>query len=135
MKKLTGIAYSETSLNMALLLMRLGFGGLMMVDHGLPKLMKFSELQGNFYNFLGLGPKWSLILCIFAELFCALFVMIGLFTRLSLVPLIITMIVAYFIIHGNDALAEKEASLTYLISYIALLLTGPGKLSVDGLIK
>ena len=134
MKKLISIHYSSTAFNIAMLLIRVSFGALMMVNHGLVKLMHFSEYQGKFYNFLGLGPSISLGLAIFAELLCSLFLILGLFTRLSVIPLIITMLVAYFGVHSKDALSTAEPALTYLTAYFVLLLCGPGKISVDGMI-
>ncbi|HAI84842.1 MAG TPA: DoxX family protein, partial [Chitinophagaceae bacterium] len=92
MKKLLSIRYSEWAFNVALLSLRLVFGIVMMVDHGIPKMMKFADLQSKFYDFLGLGGKWSLMLVIFSEVFCSLFLALGLFTRFALIPLIITML-------------------------------------------
>ncbi|MFN4007651.1 MAG: DoxX family protein [Chitinophagaceae bacterium] len=135
MKKLLSIRYSEWAFNVALLSLRLVFGIVMMVDHGIPKMMKFADLQSKFYDFLGLGSKWSLMLVIFSEVFCSLFLALGLFTRFALIPLVITMLVAYFVVHASDALPDKEPSLLYLTVYFAVLLVGPGKISVDGMIK
>lgn len=62
----------------------------------------------------------------------------GLFTRFALIPLIITMVVAGFVIHANDPLFDrgpsKELALMYLFPYIILFLTGPGRFSLDHVI-
>ena len=119
----------------ALLILRIAFGGLMAINHGLPKLNKLmSEDPVKFFPFLGLSPKTSLILAVFAELFCAILLLFGLFTRWALVPLIITMLVAAVMVHGSDPFSEKEHALLFLLPYIALLLTGPGKYSLDGVL-
>jgi putative oxidoreductase len=44
------------------------------------------------------------------------------------------MAVAAFIVHGGDPWGEKELAYIYLAGYLTLLLTGPGKFSVDALI-
>lgn len=93
MKKLLSINYSATAFNVAMLALRLIFGLLMLFIHGLDKIQKFSTLQGNFYNFMGLGSRTSLVFSIFAELFCSLFLILGLFTRFTIIPLIINMLV------------------------------------------
>lgn len=130
MKKLLGSAPIATDL--ALLILRLGFGLLLAFDHGLPKLR---HPEGDFVDFLGLGTKISMGLCIFGEFFCSLLVAAGLFTRLFLVPLIITMSVAVFQAHAHDPLAKKEHALLYLIVFVVLFLTGPGKCSLDAWIR
>ncbi|MFL9482029.1 DoxX family protein [Chitinophagaceae bacterium LWZ2-11] len=134
MKKILSVNYSQTAFNIAMLCIRLSFGLLIMVNHGLVKLMHFSEMQVTFYNFMGLGPRISLGLAIFAELICSLFVVIGLFTRLSVIPLLITMMVAYFGVHFKDALNVGEMAIIYGTAFFVLLLCGPGKISVDGMI-
>ena len=45
------------------------------------------------------------------------------------------MLVVIVIVHQNDPFKEKEHAISFLIPFIALLLTGPGKYSVDALIK
>lgn len=134
MKKLLSIRYSTAAFNVSMLLIRLVFG-LLMMNHGYDKLIHFSAKKAEFINFLGMGQTLSLVLVVFAEFFCALFIVLGLFTRLSLIPLIITMCVALFKVHHGDFMGEGQMAAAFLGAYLALLLTGPGKISVDGLIS
>jgi putative oxidoreductase len=133
MKKLSSIKYSATAFNVSMLCMRLAFGGMMLLNHGIPKMMKFEAKVNGFPDPLHIGHKWSLILVIFAEVFCSLFVIIGLFTRAAIIPLLITMLVAVFLVHLHDPLADMELALVYTAAYAVLLLCGPGRLSVDGM--
>lgn len=122
---------SETAPNLALLLLRLGVGGLMLT-HGIPKLGKlFGPGPVEFGDPIGVGPGVSLALTVFAEVLCSGLLMVGLFTRLATVPLLITMLVAVFVVHQTDGLAKQELPLLYALTYLTLLLTGPGKLSLD----
>src|SRR4051794_19793443 len=114
MKKLFSVNYSAISFNLSMLLLRLSFGLLLLIKHGMVKLMNFSVLQNNFYNFMGLGSKISLMLAIFAEVLCSLFVILGLFTRLTVIPLIITMIVAIYGANTGKPLIESELAILYL---------------------
>jgi putative oxidoreductase len=132
MKKLISTNYSAGAFNTGMLLFRVVAGGLMMA-HGYDKLVHFSTYQGQFINFLGLGSTISLSLTVFAEFFCALFIVIGLFTRLASIPLIITMGVALFKAHNADIFGKGEAATLFLAAFFLLLLIGPGKASVDGM--
>jgi putative oxidoreductase len=102
-----------------------------MMSHGYHKLTHFSEMQDKFMNFLGMGGTLSLALVVFAEFFCALFIILGLFTRLSTIPLIICMAVAFFKAHHAE-LKDGELSLFFLAGFVLIALVGPGKISVDG---
>lgn len=132
MGKLTSTSYTTGAFNAGMLILRLGMGGLMM-KHGYQKLIHFSEYKSQFMNFMGLGQSLSLSLTIFAEFFCALFILIGLFTRLATIPLIVVMCVALFKAHNSDFLGEGEMATLYLAGYLSLLFIGPGKISVDGM--
>ena len=132
MRKLLSTKYSAGAFNAAMLVLRLGVGILMMA-HGYDKLIHFAEKQHSFMNFLGIGSTMSLALLIFAEFFCSLFLIIGLFTRLSVIPLIIAMSVALFKAHNSQFFGDGEMSALYLATYLALLLVGPGKISVDSM--
>lgn len=131
MKKLMSISYSPLAFNFSMLIIRISMGVLMM-SHGYDKLVNFSEKQRNFYNLLEIGSTPSLLLCIFAEFFCALFITIGLFTRLTVIPLIITMSIAVFGVHSMDFFGDAETGSLFLAGYLVLLICGPGKISVDG---
>ena len=121
------------ALDFALLVLRLA-GGLLLL-HGVPKLMNFSSKVETFGDPIGIGPLPSLILCILAEFFCIIFIILGAFTRLALIPVIINMAVIVFVVHGNESLSDREKPVMFLLIFLVLLFTGAGKYSVDGLRK
>lgn len=133
MKKLFSTKYSDKSVSFALLLLRLSLGGLM-IPHGFKKLMSFAAKSASFSDPFHIGGPASMSLTIFAEFFCALFVLVGLMTRLATIPLIIAMSVAVFYSHHGQVFGDGEHAALYLAGYIALLFAGPGKISVDRLI-
>jgi len=135
MKKILSIRYGAGAFNFSMVLLRLVFGLLIIIKHGYLKLENFSTIQNNFYNFLGLGMKTSLVLCILAEVFCGIFVVLGLFTRFAALPLVITMLVAVFGANAGKPLLESELALLYFGAFVTLLFCGPGKISIDGMIN
>lgn len=134
MRRLLSIRYSAGAFNFSMLLLRLSFGILMIAQHGMPKLMDFANKSAGFYDPMHIGSKTSLILAIFAEVFCSFFVVLGLFTRIAVVPLIILMCVAFFGANKGEVVTG-ELALLYLTVYVVLLFLGPGRVSVDGMIK
>jgi putative oxidoreductase len=133
MKRFFSTDYTETSFNLASLLLRLTFGLLLCLHHGFDKLMHFSSLQGSFPDPLHIGHRWSLVLVLFAEVFCALLLVLGLFTRAAALVLVINMAVAAWVLHKGQPLPKVELPLLYLIPFFSILLVGPGKISVDGM--
>jgi len=133
MKKLFSTKYSAGAVNAAMAVLRI-CAGVLMMNHGYSKLIHFGEKHEKFMNFLGIGSTMSLALVVFAEFFCSLFLVIGLFTRLAAIPLIITMCVALYKAHNMDILGEGETAALYLGCFIVILLVGPGKASIDNLI-
>ncbi|HRH37362.1 MAG TPA: DoxX family protein [Flavobacteriales bacterium] len=113
------------------LFLRVTAGGTMLWQHGWPKLMGFADKMDHFADPFGLGGTFSLILIVFAEVVCAALVMLGLWTRVALVPLIIGMAVIAFMVKGDAGFSEKELALVYLFAFVALLFTGSGRFSVD----
>ena len=133
MKKLLSTKYSAGAFNTAILLLRLVLGILMM-HHGYQKLMHFSDIQGKFMNFMGIGTTASLALVVFAEFFCSMFLILGLFTRFAAIPLIIATAVMIFKAHSGDVFGDGEMATLYFTGYVVLLLVGPGRISVDSMI-
>lgn len=133
-KLLSPISWSANAAALSSLILRLTLG-LLMLSHGIPKLINLINGNMEFGDPIGIGAPASLILTVFAEVLCSLLIIIGLWTRLALIPLIITMAVAVFIIHINDSLGTMEPALMYLLSYCALFLLGSGRFSVDAVLK
>ena len=130
---LFNVSRNLTLENLGLLLFR-AFAGLSMITHGYPKFRKIIANDLTFPDPIGMGPALSLYSVTFAELICAALLTIGLFSRLSTLPLIFAMSVAAFVHHAPDPYAQKELALLYLAAYVILLITGPGKISLDALI-
>lgn len=121
----------STSPSLGLLILRLGTGAFLIYGHGWGKLTHFSEEAQQFSNPIGLGSPTSLALAIFAEVFCAIAVMLGLCTRLAAIPIIVTMAVAGLLHHAADPFGRKEKALLYLVAYVAIALMGAGRYSLD----
>ena len=70
---------------------------------------------------------------IFCEFCCSLFLIAGLLQRIMTIPMILAMGVAFFDVH-DAMMPEGELALIYLIVFIILFFTGPGKFSADYMI-
>lgn len=109
------------------------FFGIMLMVHGLGKMIHFQELSQTFPDIMGFGSYMSLMVTIFVEFCCSLFLIFGLLVRIAIIPMMITMAVAFFDVHDAN-FPEGELSFIYLILLLVLYITGPGKYSIDYLI-
>ena len=117
-------------IHIGLLVLRIGFSvGFM--THGYDKLIRILSGNYKFANPIGIGSTSSLFITAFAEFIVPIFLIIGFKTRLSSIFPIITMFVAYVIKHDGDPFSKKEKSFIYLIAFITIFFTGPGKYSID----
>ncbi|WP_296705949.1 DoxX family protein [Algoriphagus sp.] len=121
--------------NIGKLAIRLATGG-MMLTHGIPKIGRlFGEGPVKFHDPFGLGPEISLGLAVIAEVICTILVMVGFKTRIATIPLMLTMLTAAFYAHADDPFGTKEKPLLFLVLFVAILIMGPGKFSIDSRIK
>ncbi len=142
---------ADRNLSIGLLILRVGIAGYL-ATHGWGKLqMVLAGQHEMFGDPIGIGSKLSLLLVMFAEFVCALLVLVGAATRLAAIPVVIAMCVAAFVAHGNDpwtmgkaaelffsgaskSWASKQPALMFAAVFLALILTGAGRYSVDWLI-
>lgn len=121
-----------------LLAIRLIWGSLFMIV-GFGKL---TDIPGTTASFANLGipfPEVNAWLCSCSEFFGGLLLLLGLFSRIASIPLVIAMIVAYITVHfpafsrlSQDPEAVfKEHPFNYLLAGLIILAFGAGKFSLD----
>lgn len=127
---------SARNTDIAALILRLVAAFAVAYSHGWPKL---NTLLGDdpvrFVDPFGLGMAATMSIVMFAEFICAIFVALGLFTRATLIPLLINMTYLVFVHHWPDRFGIKELPLLFLTIWWAIMLLGPGKYSLDNLIN
>ena len=106
-------------------------------DNGMPNIDRFAEFLGpgggdNLNLFL---PHFFGWLAVLAEAGGAVLLMVGLFCRWAVIPLIITMLVAFYYHLPNGWSIDSggvEMTVTYIVMLLIILIFGPGKyLSLD----
>jgi putative oxidoreductase len=122
---------------LGLFILRVTAGLVLLYGHGFDKLSTiFSGQEIKFMDPIGFGATTSFYLAAFAEGICAIFLVLGLFSRLASLILSINFLVV-FIVHAyiiGDGFQILELRFFYLATFIALTLTGPGKISLDYLL-
>jgi putative oxidoreductase len=124
---------SSPAQSFILLVARLVFGFLLM-SHGIAKWLIFKDITETFPDPIGIGAELSFWLVLFAEVACSFGVMLGVLFRLCLIPVIFTLCIAVFVVHAGDPLVKVEPALMYLTIFTLMYFTGPGRLSIDGIL-
>ncbi|MEP1032333.1 DoxX family protein [Ekhidna sp.] len=123
-----------THTNLTSLILRVGFGG-MMLTHGWGKFNSLMSGDFSFADPVGIGETPTLILAVLAEFIFPILLILGYKTRISAVLPALTMIVAAFIVHADDPWNNKEFPLLYFLGFSAIYLLGSGEYSLDWKLK
>lgn len=128
--KTTGYSFTH----MGRLFLRL-FVGLMLAQFGVRQLA--GDAEPGFFNIPLVAEGLAEWLVIVVEVICSFFIMIGLFTRLMLIPPFVLMIVSSHQIcmgegYGNFSTVEMmSVPFLFMGIYFFFFLVGPGKISLD----
>lgn len=135
MKYLLGLSFIPLDADLGLLLLRVSFAALMLVFHGWEKLMTAGRQFHTFPNLIGIGSELSYVLVAWLEVFGAVLIALGLFTRLHALGLAFTMLIAWLFWHERRFTGPNagEMAFAYMFAYLLLFLTGAGKYSLDRL--
>ena len=124
------IRHQPLNSDIAALLLRLIVGGLF-TRYGYQKFASYDTILPMFSDIIGIGAKLSFDLVIFAELVCGFLVLMGFFTRLTIIPIFITMVIAFFVAHRTDPFDMKAIAFIFLCLSVVVFVLGSGKYSVD----
>src|SRR3954454_9934684 len=122
-------------IDLALLLLRVWFGLLLFVKHGLDKTMNFNRVSAHFADPFHIGSTASLLLVLLAEVVCALLVVLGLWTRVAAALVVINLTVAFGFAHHYQLFGvhNGELAFAFLGAFLALTFSGAGRWSLDGM--
>ena len=131
----------HTYSNLSRLFLRL-FTGIMFLQMGVRQMTHFEEFANAVVGSMGLPGENALVAIIVLEIVCAVFIILGLFTRIALLPSIGVMIYAETVMiaatkvssAGQMFIFEPGYPLMFLGIFAYMLLAGPGKISLDYLI-
>ncbi|MCU0397920.1 MAG: DoxX family protein [Cyclobacteriaceae bacterium] len=127
------LSIKPISIDAGVLLLRL-FSVFLMV-YGWDKFINFEEKSSYWPNPFHIGSVATLVLTIVAELVCPVFIILGFYTRIALVPAMINMIMAILIGHTGQPFMEREHAFSFLIPFVVIFLNGPGRYSMDAIIR
>lgn len=132
----TGYTYS----NLSRLFLRL-FTGVMFLQLGVRQI---THIESFTTTAMGAVDQSTIVAIMVIEIVCAVFIILGLFTRLTLLPSIAVMIYAECILSKPSVLGgvdqqmfffEPGYPVMFLGIFVFMLLAGPGKISLDYLIS
>lgn len=119
------------SKSVTLFLLRILVSLAMINTHGIKKLIDFEGTIKYIPDPLGIGGELSALVAIIANVIAPIFIILGLGTRLAILPILCVTLIGFFIVHGNDSWAIRDVPLMYSLTYLTVFFLGPGKYSLD----
>ena len=138
-KNLFLYSVGHTYSNLSRLFMRL-FTGIMFLQLSIRQMLNFEELTHAYDGFLGLSPEGAMTVLVVIELLCAVCIMLGFLTRLAVLFPLGLMLIAERVLLSSQASATGLFNFApgypvmFIGIFVFLLLSGPGKISLDYII-
>ena len=142
-----GSGTRDITASIGILVLRITFGLMMLVGHGMPKLQNFQAILDkgfytpDFFPFNWMSTAVSLGAAVATEVGASALLVMGLCSRLAAFGLGFTMVVAAFAVLGEapwflgpGVSSAKEPALLYLVMMIGLIISGPGRYSLDAML-
>jgi putative oxidoreductase len=99
--------------------------------HGLKKFRIENGQKEIVPNPLGLPDKMNALVASFSDLVVPFLIILGLGTRLAVLPTIGVTAIGYFVVHRKDSLEVRDVPYMYTLSLLLILALGAGKYSLD----
>jgi len=132
----------HTYSNLSRLFLRL-FTGLMFLQFSVRQMLHLDDFAHSAMGVMGAASESTIVTIVVIEIVCAVFIILGLFTRLALLPSIGVMIYAKTTMPISASVADASQQMfffepgypiMFLGIFVYMLLAGPGKISLDYLV-
>jgi putative oxidoreductase len=133
MNRFLQLAFLPSSYDFSLLVLRVWLGLDLFFRHGVEKITRFSQMSAHFPDPVHIGPRVSLAYALLSDGICSLLVVLGLATRVAALIIVINLTVAFTLVHhfATSGPRSGELPLVFLGGFLAVLIAGPGRYSVD----
>lgn len=128
------ILYSDggnTVNNVALLIFRVLLSIELFRVHGLKKFRLENGQKEHVPNPLHLPEQLNGLVATFSDTVVPVLVILGVATRLAVLPTIGVTAIGYFVVHRNDPVEIRDVPFMYTLCFLFLLAVGPGTYSLD----
>lgn len=127
------MSFLPANTDLGLLVLRVWIGASLLILHGTGKFSNLLSDTPQFMSVAGLPPTLSLALAVLGEAIAPIFLIIGLGSRWAAGLSAITMAMAFAVGHGFALSGDRSGELPFifLAGFLAVLIAGPGKYSVD----
>ncbi|MEM5294092.1 DoxX family protein [Burkholderia sp. JPY481] len=118
---------TSNAADVALLFLRVSASVLLLIVHGLPKVLHIGAQLGAIEDPLHLGSAFTLAFAIFAEVVCPVLMIVGVFTRLAALPILVVTVVALTLVHPDWSLEQAQFAWMLLILFGTVAIGGAGR--------
>ena len=136
--------FVPTCTDLGLLLLRVGAGSTLFLRHGWEKVSTLSLIRPTFPDPLGIGHNTSWTIALLCDGVASLLIVLGVGTRWLAALAFVNIAIAWGFVHhfsfwdlpGKKLSGDHgELIVLYLWAFAALIVTGSGRYSVEGLLK
>jgi len=117
--------------NTALLVFRILFALELFRVHGMKKFRKKNGQTEHIPDPLHLPPKLNSFIATFSDTVVPFLLMLGIATRLVVLPAIGVTAIGYFVVHRKDSLEVRDVPYLYTLCLLLMLVLGAGTYSID----
>ncbi|WP_296186108.1 DoxX family protein [Pseudomonas sp. UBA1879] len=122
---------NDRALDLGLLFLRVSGALFLLLVHGLPKLLDYNAQLTLIEDPFHMGGALTLSMAIFAEVLCPLLILAGVLTRLACVPVLLLLLVALIVVHGDWSVEQAQFGWLLIIIFASVLIAGPGRLALN----
>lgn len=138
MRKFLTADFAPRGENLGLLVLRIVAGVTLLLRHGLEKVQHFPAMAAHFPDPLHFGSTASLAIALIGDFVCSILIALGLFTRWAALWAFVNIFVAWGWVHHfaffGPGGGHGELMVLYLGAFLAIVLAGAGKYSIDELL-
>ncbi|WP_431822978.1 DoxX family protein [Burkholderia sp. F1] len=126
---------SRRATDLGLLFLRVSASVLLLIVHGLPKVLHYTSEAAAIEDPFHLGRTVSIAFAIFAEVICPIFVIAGVLPRLAALPAMIVTVVALAFVHPDWTAEQAQFAWMLLILFGTIAIAGAGRYSLSAIVR